>query len=255
MRGLSLIEDSASPFCPVDPRQGEGASQEVACEPLEAIGVLRPDGGRVVHGKAATMERAQKLDSLVAQKVSSLQQEEGFVSEQLLGDGGIDVGNGKPSSLGVPDSSGCKAMDMGVWVGAGLGPRVKKVSSLSSKSHLSGGAKQAIPQSPDYHPRARSPAQCRRGDGRRSHIRQLRAESARRSLVTKLRDCVSYVYTAQRLPQRRRSRQQRSRDFGGTHASIETQRIIRIMRRRLPPLGASLKFLLEEIESSPKGRK
>ena len=59
MRGLSLIEDSASPFCPVDPRQGEGASQEVACEPLEAIGVLRPDGGRVVHGKAATMERAQ----------------------------------------------------------------------------------------------------------------------------------------------------------------------------------------------------
>ena len=116
MRGLSLIEDSASPFCPVDPRQGEGASQEVACEPLEAIGVLRPDGGRVVHGKAATMERAQKLDSLVAQKVSSLQQEEGFVSEQLLGDGGIDVGNGKPSSLGVPDSSGCKAMDMGVWV-------------------------------------------------------------------------------------------------------------------------------------------
>ena len=43
------------------------------------------------------------------------------MSEQLLGDGGIDVGNGKPSSLGVPDSSGCKAMDMGVWVGRGIG--------------------------------------------------------------------------------------------------------------------------------------
>jgi hypothetical protein len=60
----------------------------------------------------------------------------------------------------------------------------------------------------------------------------------RRSLVTKHRDCVSYVYTAQRLPQRRRSRQQRSRDFGGTHASIETQKDYKDYEETLPPLGA-----------------
>jgi hypothetical protein len=62
------------------------------------------------------MERAHQLDSLVAQKASLPQQAEGFVSEQLLGDSGIDVGYGKPSSLGVPGSSGSKAMDMWVWV-------------------------------------------------------------------------------------------------------------------------------------------
>lgn len=38
------------------------------------------------------------------------------MSEQLFGGSGIDVGNGKPPSVDVPDSSGSDAMDMRVWV-------------------------------------------------------------------------------------------------------------------------------------------
>jgi hypothetical protein len=88
------------------------------CRDLEALlrGRFALVSARPVDTKPQTSQvrgPRPQLDALVAQKALSLQQAEGFVSEQLLGEVGIDVGYGKPSSLGVPDSSGSKAVDMG----------------------------------------------------------------------------------------------------------------------------------------------
>jgi hypothetical protein len=50
---LAFIEESACFWCPVNARERKRASQQVACESLEAFGVLRPEGGRVVDGESA----------------------------------------------------------------------------------------------------------------------------------------------------------------------------------------------------------
>lgn len=50
---LALIEESAGPFRPVDAGERKRASQQVACEPLDAFRSLRPEGGRVVDGESA----------------------------------------------------------------------------------------------------------------------------------------------------------------------------------------------------------
>jgi hypothetical protein len=113
---LAFIEESAGAFCPVNARERQRASEQVACEPLEAVGILRPDGGRAVHRESAISEGIQQLDALVAQKAFTLEQSERFVPKQPFGGSGIDVRYGKPSSVGVPDSSGSKAMEMWVWV-------------------------------------------------------------------------------------------------------------------------------------------
>jgi hypothetical protein len=77
---------------------------------------LRPEGGRVVEGESGISKGIQKLDALVAQKAFTAKPAKRLVSEQLFGGAGIDVGNGKPPSVDVPDSSGSKAVDMWVWV-------------------------------------------------------------------------------------------------------------------------------------------
>jgi len=56
VRRFSFVEEGASSRRPMDTRQGEGASKQVACHPLDAFGVLRPDGGRAIDGKSAVAE-------------------------------------------------------------------------------------------------------------------------------------------------------------------------------------------------------
>jgi hypothetical protein len=69
------------------------------------VGVLGPERDGAVYGKSATPECVQNLDTLVAQKALVFEQVYDFVAEELLGSGGIDVGNGNPLPLFIPKPS------------------------------------------------------------------------------------------------------------------------------------------------------
>jgi len=64
---LALIEESAGALGPVDAGERKRAPQQVACESLDAFGILGPEGGRVVDGEPAISKGIQELDALVAQ--------------------------------------------------------------------------------------------------------------------------------------------------------------------------------------------
>lgn len=51
--GLALVEEGGCALGPMDARQREGTSQHVTAEPLETIGVLRPNGRRSVDRETA----------------------------------------------------------------------------------------------------------------------------------------------------------------------------------------------------------
>ena len=69
------------------------------------MGVLGPNRDRAVYGKSATAESVQNLDTLVAQKTLVFKQVDDFVTKELLGGGGVDVGDGSPLSLVIPNPS------------------------------------------------------------------------------------------------------------------------------------------------------
>ena len=61
-------------------------------------------------------KRGEQLDAFITQKSFALEQVQYFVSEQLLRSNGIDVGEGKPLSLAVPNTTRGEAVSMRVYV-------------------------------------------------------------------------------------------------------------------------------------------
>jgi hypothetical protein len=61
-------------------------------------------------------ERGEKLDTLVIEKAFLLEQAEDFVSPEFLGGFEVEVRNGRPPSVGVPDPSRGEAMNVRVGV-------------------------------------------------------------------------------------------------------------------------------------------
>ncbi len=67
---------------------------------------MGPDGDGAIDGKSTTPECVENLDTLVAQKAFVFEPMDDFVAEELLGSRGVDVGDGSPLSLVIPNPSG-----------------------------------------------------------------------------------------------------------------------------------------------------
>ena len=105
IRAIGFIEQSFRAGSPVDTGETDGATKQIGGHSHEPIGVLGPYRNGAVHGKSAAAECVQNLDPLVAQKRFVFEQVNNFVAEELLGSRGIDVGNGNPLSLVIPNPS------------------------------------------------------------------------------------------------------------------------------------------------------
>jgi hypothetical protein len=114
VRSLCLIEESFRARGPVDSLQGEGTAQEVAADPFDTGSIGGPNGGGGIDRESAEAKRGEKLDTLVGEKAFFLEQAEDLVSPEFLGGLEVEVGDGGPASIGVPDPSGAKAMNVRV---------------------------------------------------------------------------------------------------------------------------------------------
>ena len=114
MRCFSLVEEGPGPGSPVDTGQGDGASEQVTSEPFDALSVGWPEGWGCVDGETAKSKRSQKLDALLGEESFAFEQEQDLVSEELFCGVGVEVRNGKPLSLSIPNSSRRKAVSMRV---------------------------------------------------------------------------------------------------------------------------------------------
>ena len=61
-------------------------------------------------------KRAEQLDTFVTQESFVFEQAQNFMSEQCFCSDGIDIGNGQPLTLFIPDAARGKAMSMRVRV-------------------------------------------------------------------------------------------------------------------------------------------
>jgi len=116
MRSLTFIEEGSCAGSPVDAGQGDRASQEVTREPFDAFGVGWPDGWRSVDGESGVSKRSEELDTLFGEESFGLEQVQDFVSEELLGGMGIEVGDGSPMTWVIPNSSGSKTVNVRVGI-------------------------------------------------------------------------------------------------------------------------------------------
>jgi len=109
---FALVEQCLGAGHPMNARQTYRAPQQVSAESFEPLGILRPYGGRCVNGEAATAKRTEQLNAFVTQESLALQQVQYFVSEQLLGSDGIDVGDRQPLTLLIPKPTRGKSMQV-----------------------------------------------------------------------------------------------------------------------------------------------
>jgi len=116
MRSLTFIEEGSCAGSPVDAGQGDRASQEVTRESFDAFGVGGPDGWRSVDGESGVSKRSEELDTLFGEESFGLEQVKDFVSEELLGAMGIEVGDGSPMTLVIPNSSGSETVNVRVGI-------------------------------------------------------------------------------------------------------------------------------------------
>ena len=116
MRRLTFIEEGSCARSPMDAGQRDGASQEVTREPFDAFGVGWPDGWRSVGGKPRVSKRSEEFDTLFAEESFGLEQVQDLVSEELLGGMGIEVGDGSPMTLVIPNSSGSNTVNVRVGI-------------------------------------------------------------------------------------------------------------------------------------------
>ena len=113
---FALVEQCLGAGHPMNARQTYRAPQQVSAESFEPLGILRPYGGRCVNGEAATAKRTEQLNAFVTQESLALQQVQYFVSEQLLGSDGIDVGDRPPLTLLIPKPTRGKSMQVRMWL-------------------------------------------------------------------------------------------------------------------------------------------
>ena len=116
VRSLALIEEGVRTRGPVGFAPRRRTAQEVSADALDSGSIGGPDGGGGIDGESAIAKRGEKHDTLVSEKSFSLEQAEDFVSPGFLGGLEVDAGYGSPQAVWVPDPSGGKAMDVGMWI-------------------------------------------------------------------------------------------------------------------------------------------
>lgn len=73
---------------------------------MQSLGIGGIDRSAVVDAEAGVSPREQKVDAFLGEELAVPKQAEQLVSEEELGLVGVDVGNGMPLLMAIPDSSG-----------------------------------------------------------------------------------------------------------------------------------------------------
>jgi hypothetical protein len=140
--GSGLIEDEFAFCVVVKSLKRDGASNDVSAEGFESLGIGGIEVEIVIDAKAALAPGTQEVNALVREKPWLLEESKDLFPKKNFRGVGVDVGNGNPMSLLVPDSSGDEAVRCGfhfklsekVWMATTMPTRAPSSSTAAAKS-------------------------------------------------------------------------------------------------------------------------